>query len=133
MSNSSQTTSGEPSVTTKSVREFTDGTAPIHATLGDLRAELDGIDGQLVDLLAKRAKLVRDAVRFKVDEFQVSAPVRQETVINRAHELAEQKKSPLVGFSGLVEQIYRVLVPGFANLQQEEFKRTRLTKDKLAD
>jgi len=50
---------------------------PQAETLGALRAKIDGLDQQIVELLALRAHCVRDATRFKRNSFEVSSPERQ--------------------------------------------------------
>jgi len=119
----------EPNPNNGPVRQFIDGTQPTHASLGELRIDLDKIDDQIVELLAKRAVLVREAGLFKLNDVQSAAVERQALVIGRVKQLAEAQSSTLPGFAELVEQIYAVLVPGYAGLQQKELSNTRLIQN----
>lgn len=104
----------EPQTGTAPVRRFKDPAyVPQAQTLGELRRNIDALDAQIVALLAQRALCVRDAVRFKLDEFQVSAPARQEQVFRRVRELAAAHETQFPGLPDLVEATYRTLVAGF--------------------
>ncbi|MBX3658807.1 MAG: chorismate mutase [Ramlibacter sp.] len=104
----------EPSTAGAPVRRFKDPAyVPQAETLGELRANIDALDTQIVALLAQRALCVRDAARFKLDEFQVSAPARQAQVFQRVRELATPHESQFPGLPDLIEATYRTLVAGF--------------------
>ncbi len=107
-------TTQEPSTSGAPVRRFKDPAyRPQAATLGELRARIDALDAQIVALMSERALCVRDATRFKLDEFQVSAPARQAQVFDRVRGLAAANEGNFPGLPDIVESAYRALVAGF--------------------
>ncbi len=107
-------TTQEPSTGGAPVRRFKDPAyRPQAATLGELRARIDALDAQIVALMSERALCVRDATRFKLDEFQVSAPARQAQVFDRVRGLAAANEGNFPGLPDIVESAYRALVAGF--------------------
>ena len=58
------------------------------SSLSEVRELIDGLDGELVRLLAERQKLVRAAAAFKKDEGAVRAPDRVERVVASVRERA---------------------------------------------
>jgi len=120
------TNSPEPAVDGAPVRRFVDpAIAPMAATLGELRARIDALDGEIVSLLAERGRLVRDATRFKRDPHQVSAVARQQAVFARVRRLAEERAPDLPGLADTVEAGYRALVAGFVAGEQRLFAETQ--------
>lgn len=108
------TTAKEPRDDAPPVRRFKDpGYQPVAATLAELRGRIDCLDEQIVALLAQRALCVRDATRFKGDEFQVAAPARQAQVFERVRALAVAHEPGFPGLADVVEATYRTLVSGF--------------------
>ncbi len=104
----------EPSTSTPPVRRFTDPAyQPVAGSLGELRERIDSLDAQIVQLLAERARCVRDATRFKRDAFQVQAPARQAQVFERVRQLAAAHEQAFPGLPDIVESTYRTLVAGF--------------------
>ncbi|MCA0214585.1 MAG: chorismate mutase [Proteobacteria bacterium] len=104
----------EPGTGGAPVRRFKDPAyQPQAATLGELRERIDVLDAQIVALMAQRALCVRDATRFKLDEFQVAAPARQAQVFARVRALAAAHENSFPGLSDIVESAYRALVAGF--------------------
>jgi isochorismate pyruvate lyase len=58
----------EPSIDGPALRQFTDPAyQPLCRSLKEIRAGIDGLDEQIVALLAKRAMFVKDAARFKAE------------------------------------------------------------------
>ena len=107
-------TTQDPSISGAPVRRFKDPAyRPQAATLGELRARIDALDAQIVALMSERALCVRDATRFKLDEFQVSAPARQAQVFDRVRGLAAANEGNFPGLPDIVESAYRALVAGF--------------------
>jgi chorismate mutase/ribosomal protein S18 acetylase RimI-like enzyme len=83
------------------------------STLAGVRAAIDGLDGDLVALLARREALVRAAGRLKADGAAVRAPGRVEQVVARVRGLAaERGASPDV-----VERVYRAMIAAFVDLE----------------
>ncbi|MEV5826552.1 chorismate mutase [Spirillospora sp. NPDC052242] len=85
-------------------------------SLADVRARIDGIDGELVRLLAERQALVRAAAAFKTDERSVRAPDRVEQVVALARaRAAEAGLSPDVA-----EPVWRAMIGAFIELELGE-------------
>ena len=92
-------------------------TAP--ASLDEVREEIDGIDREIVRLLAARGRYVELAARFKATVEEVAAPRRVEQVIARVRRLAaEHEIDPAI-----VEQVYRALIAAFIDHERTEFNR----------
>ncbi len=89
------------------------------ATLADIRAAIDRIDGEIVALLAERLRYTRDAARFKADEGEVAAPARAEAVVKRTAALGAARGVP----AEIVEPVYRALVAASIEDQRKIFKR----------
>ena len=118
-------TSTEPDAAGAPVRRFTDPAYVAQAhTLGELRDRIDALDEDIVALLAKRALCVRDATRFKLDAFQVSAPARQAQVFAKVRALALPHEDAFPGLADLVESTYRTLVAGFIAGEDRFFSAT---------
>jgi len=117
----------EPAPQAAAVRRFRDPAyRPIAPTLAELRQTIDALDEQIVQLLAERALCVRDATRFKADEFQVRAPARQAEVFARMRSLAAAHEHKFPGFPDIVEAGYHALVGGFVAAEGQLFAQTEL-------
>lgn len=82
-------------------------------TIAEVRAEIDGLDRRIVELIAERQQWVVAAAALKSDEQSVRAPARVEQVIARVRGLAEQAgASPEV-----VERTYRALIASFIDFE----------------
>jgi isochorismate pyruvate lyase len=89
------------------------------ATLAEIRAAIDRIDGEIVTLLAQRVRFTRDAARFKADEGEVAAPQRVEAVVARVTSLGVEKGVP----AEIVEPVYRALIAASIEDQRKLFRR----------
>ena len=106
----------EPETHGAPLRRFTDPAyVPLCANLAEVRENIDRLDRQIVALLAERGRYVKDAARFKRDAFQVSAPQRQQEVIDKVKALAEEKGA----YPEVVEAAYRALIAGFIAREQQ--------------
>ncbi len=115
----------EPATGTAAVRRFKDPAyVPQAGTLGELRRRIDALDAQIVDLLVQRGLCVRDATRFKLDEFQVAAPQRQAQVLASVRSQAAAHESSFPGLPEIVESTYRTLVAGFVAGEARCFQET---------
>jgi isochorismate pyruvate lyase len=86
------------------------------ASLEEIRAGMDAVDRQIVELIAERVEYVRNAAKFKSSSANVAAPDRVAAVLKTRREWAEAK-----GLSGdVIEGLYRDLV---AYSVSEEHKR----------
>ncbi len=81
--------------------------------LAGVRAAIDGLDEELVTLLARRERLVRAAARFKADAAAVRAPDRVEQVVARARRLAGASG----GSPEVAERVYRAMIAAFVDLE----------------
>ncbi|ATA54860.1 chorismate mutase [Variovorax boronicumulans] len=110
-------TEKEPETHGAPLRRFTDPAyVPLCANLAEVRENIDRLDRQIVALLAERGRYVKDAARFKRDAFQVSAPQRQQEVIDKVKELAEKEGA----YPEVVEAAYRALIAGFIAREQQD-------------
>ena len=115
----------EPRVDGAPVRRFRDPHyQPQASTLGALRAKIDALDAQIVELFAARALCVKDATRFKRSSFEVIAPQRQAEVFARVRELAAVHAAESPALPDVVEAAYRVLVAGFIAGEERYFAET---------
>lgn len=79
---------------------------------------------RLVNLIANRCHLVRQATFFKRDLGESSAPERQARNIANARSLASTYEG-LEGFEDYVEGVYSVLVPKSVDLQHRFYRKTQ--------
>lgn len=87
------------------------------ATLEEVRADIDIVDFQIVDLLAKRTGLVSILADLKKGQ-QVRDPAREREVLDKVREIAVQK-----GFNpDVAEEIYSILFRHFVKMQDEKKK-----------
>lgn len=76
-------------------------------SLAPFRAEIDAIDAQIVELLARRFEVVRHVIAVKkVEGLAAYLPERVEDVIEKVSALAETKGVP----PELVEKLWRQLI-----------------------
>lgn len=74
--------------------------------LDEIRAGMDAIDREIIDLIARRVAYVRAAADFKTSSANVAAPERVAAVLKTRRQWAEAK-----GLSGdVIEGLYRDLV-----------------------
>ncbi|UHL63606.1 chorismate mutase [Paralcaligenes sp. KSB-10] len=115
-------TEREPAVDGAPLREFTDPAyMPLCASLSQVRASIDRLDGDIVRLIAERAMYVKDAARFKRDAFQVRAPARQAEVFEKAIGLAREHNRGFENLEQVVEKTYRAMVAAFIENEQLYF------------
>ncbi|HYP71406.1 MAG TPA: chorismate mutase [Variovorax sp.] len=107
----------EPETHGRPLRRFTDPAyVPLCTNLAEVRENIDRLDRQIVALLAERGRYVKDAARFKRDAFQVSAPQRQQEVLDKVKALAEKEGA----YPEVVEAAYRELIAGFIAREQKD-------------
>ncbi|MHB8986502.1 MAG: prephenate dehydratase [Eubacteriales bacterium] len=83
-------------------------------SIEEIRADIDIIDFQVIELLGKRTELVSSLAGLKKSAGQVRDPAREEAVLGRVREIARKK-----GFDpGVTEEIYRILFRHFVGLQE---------------
>lgn len=82
-------------------------------SIEEIRECLDEIDLQIIELLGKRLNYVKEIVKYKIDEEDIIANVRQEEVIRLRREWAKINNLD----PDLVESIYKTLIQ--FNIQKE--------------
>ena len=86
--------------------------------LAEIRAQIDGVDSEIIRLLAQRSALVGEAGKLKKSETEVRAADRVEEVINSVRLKAES-----AGLDpSISERIYRTIIDCFINKEMLEFK-----------
>lgn len=84
--------------------------------LAPFRAEIDAIDGEIVELLAKRFEVVRHVIAVKQAEgLAALLPERVEDVVEKVMANAETKGVP----PELVEKLWRVLIAWVIEYENE--------------
>ena len=87
-------------------------------SLEQVRAHIDVIDRELIELLSARQFYVDQAVRFKKTVDDVQSPERVQQVIDKVRQQAtEQNLSP-----ELVEKIYREMIQHFIQRELREIR-----------
>ena len=86
--------------------------------LEEVRANIDRIDHQIIELIAERKNYVCQASKFKKDTAAVQAPKRVEAVIEKVRSLARDNDID----ENLVEAVYRTMITQFVNLEMKEFE-----------
>jgi isochorismate pyruvate lyase len=79
----------------------------------EIRECLDELDLQIIELLAERQGYINEIVKFKIDEEDIIANVRQQEVINLRRKWAEINKLD----PDLIEDLYKTLIQ--FNIQKE--------------
>lgn len=82
-------------------------------SIGEVRHEIDRIDREIMELLAKRQEYVSEIVRFKTDEESIIARDRQEQLYRQRRVWAEELNLPVA----LVHDIFATMV--HHNIQRE--------------
>ncbi len=87
--------------------------------LGEVRANIDRLDGEILKLMAERSFYVGEAARFKSSREGVVDRARIEDIITRMRSRAEQ--------SGLApeiaEAVFRRMIDAFIEFEKDEFDR----------
>ena len=89
-------------------------------SLGQVREKIDGLDRQIVGLIAERGAYVSQAARFKKDSDAVRAPQRVEQVSGKVRALADELGANPDG----TESVYRAMIAAF--IQQELAEQSAL-------
>jgi len=86
-------------------------------SLEEVRANIDRIDQQIVQLLGERQSFVREAAGFKKTTDNVKAPARAETVIAKVRNLSLQHHLD----ADIAEAVYRTIIDCFIKSEMNEF------------
>jgi itaconate CoA-transferase len=84
--------------------------------LDEVRERIDGVDREIVRLLAERGGYVRWAARFKKTREEVEAPQRVERIMEKVRALAGEYGAS----SEVVEAVYRAMIPWFIEHEMDE-------------
>ena len=87
-------------------------------SLEQVREKIDGLDRQIVGLLAERGAYVAQAARCKKDSDAVRAPQRVEQVIGKVRTLADE----LGANPDVTESVYRAMIAAFIEQELAEHK-----------
>lgn len=86
--------------------------------IGEIRAEIDRIDYQVIQLLGQRAGYVKAASRFKTSEMSVKAPERVKAMLLQRRIWAEA-----TGLNpSVIEKIYQFLINHFIEQELNQWK-----------
>lgn len=86
--------------------------------INEIRFHIDAIDKQIIHLIGKRAKYVKVASRFKVDEEAVKAPERLKSMLLQRRSWAAMEALD----ANVIEKMYRDLVNYFINEELNDWK-----------
>ncbi|MXQ55899.1 chorismate mutase [Shimazuella alba] len=86
--------------------------------LVQIRNQIDEIDEQVIKLIAKRYKLVKQAAYHKTNQQDVAAPARVEQVIAKVKKIADKNGMQ----SSIVEELYRKMIARFIEEERKEFE-----------
>ncbi|WP_414621219.1 isochorismate lyase [Calothrix sp. CCY 0018] len=89
--------------------------------MSDIRAEIDKLDRQLIELIGKRFAYVKAASKFKTSETSVKAPERFQAMLKQRRVWAEEE-----GLNGnAIEKMYRDLVNHFIEEEMKYWKKSK--------
>ncbi|BDM82084.1 isochorismate lyase [Acaryochloris marina] len=84
----------------------------------DIRAAIDHLDAQVIELLGQRFEYVKAAAKFKTDAHSVQAPERLKQMLAQRRQWAEN-----AGLEpDVIEQLYRHLVQYFSDAELEHWR-----------
>ncbi|UFS61428.1 chorismate mutase [Sulfurimonas sp. HSL-3221] len=90
-------------------------------SLAEVRDEIDQLDDQIVELIAKRNKYIKQAARFKNTIDEVKAPDRIDAVIQRLRRKAlDLDLSP-----NLVADLYKLMIDEMVETEIAELRNAK--------
>jgi len=100
------------------------------AGMADVRAEIDRIDGTLVDLIAERFGYVERAWQIKLEEkAAANVPWRNQQVIDRVRMRAIERGLP----PDLTEALWRQMIGWFIQYEEEKLRDQLEAKARSGD
>jgi isochorismate pyruvate lyase len=87
--------------------------------MSEVRAEIDRIDQELVDLIAQRFGYVDRAWQLKADPREAYVPWRIQQVIDKVKARAKEKGLP----PELTEALWRQMIGWFVQYEEEKLRR----------
>ena len=88
------------------------------ASIEEVRDAIDGLDRGILSLLGRRARYVAAAARFKTNEGSVRAPERQEAMLARRRDWAEEEGLD----PDFVEELYGRIVSHFVGREMDRWR-----------
>lgn len=90
-------------------------------SLEEVREEIDKLDDQIIELIAKRNNYIKQAARFKETVAEVKAPERIDAVIQRLRRKAlELDLSP-----NLVAELYKMMIEEMVETEIAELRNAK--------
>jgi len=90
-------------------------------TLEEVRSEIDLLDTQLVELIAQRSHLIRQAAVFKESIAEVKAEDRIDFILQRArHHAIEMGISP-----NMISELFEIMINEMVETEIAEFRNTK--------
>jgi len=90
-------------------------------TLEEVRSEIDLLDTQLVELIAQRSHLIRQAAAFKESIAEVKAEDRIEFILQRSrHHAIEMGISP-----NMISELFEIMINEMVETEIAEFRNTK--------
>jgi len=87
-------------------------------TLEEVRSEIDTLDSQLVELIAQRSHLIRQAAAFKNSVDEVKAEDRIEFILQRVrHKAIQQEVSP-----NMISELFTIMIDEMVESEIAEFR-----------
>ncbi len=87
-------------------------------SLAEIRANIDRLDGQIVELLCQRHRYVTAAAKFKPSAEGVVVPSRVEEIVRRVRDMAQTRGvNP-----DTIESVYRALIDAFTRDEQARWR-----------
>jgi len=102
------------------------------SSIEELREQIDAIDGEIIDLLAKRWTYVDQVWRTKVDSQVVSVPKRIETMLEKARQRAEASGLPVWVAEALWKEVIRLGV-AYEKQQLDSYTKARRARSIFPD
>lgn len=95
------------------------------ADMSEVRAEIDRIDAELVDLIAARFGYVERAWQLKSNPDEALVPWRIQQVIDKVKARAKEKQFP----PHLAEALWRQMIGWFVQYEEERLRAGEKSKD----
>ncbi|MDD2357081.1 MAG: chorismate mutase [Thiovulaceae bacterium] len=87
-------------------------------SLNEVRSEVDKLDDEIVELIAKRNSYVKQAAAFKESIEEVKAPERMDAVMQRVrHKALSLNLSP-----NLISKLYTIMIDAMVESEISEFR-----------
>ncbi|WP_437615361.1 chorismate mutase [Erwinia sp. V71] len=92
-----------------------------YASIDEIRADIDKLDAQLVQLITQRSLCVKAAAGFKKDTQAVRAPDRVQQVIDKVTAHARVTGLP----EEIIEKVYRTMIDAFIDYELKQHQQLK--------